>query len=206
MRDIVQRLASIVLVSVVLGCAPSTGEVNRSGLHAAKRVQSSTGFSFLPPKGSSWTEEFGRNEILYLKRTNNEVSFYAGALEGRITSSLEDKDALIAWVRSKKDQWASDGRYSNTSSSFHIESQQNSCVRYSLSANDHGAPEEGRHDHLLMRAVGRFCMHPEDRGVAVDIYYSARHAPDVDVRSLLAEGEEFLDSLQFMEIPSGSKN
>jgi len=163
-----------------------------------ERVFSTHGFSFLPPQGANWLEQFGRNEITYLKQTDpRTVSFYAGAIEGRLRSTLSNKEALIAFVRSKKDKWGDDGRYSKVSSSFQIEDQQVSCVRYRLSASDRNAPNRGSNAFLSMRVDGRFCLHPQDKNVAVDLYYSARHVPQFDPKDLIDEGEKFLQSLQF---------
>ena len=200
MRTELTTIALLVLGTILSGCAPSAEEADR--LPAADRIHSSTGFSFLPPSGSSWTEKFGKNEIVYLKRTDPDVvSFFAGALEGRLVSDLEDKDVLLTFVRSKKDQWGNDGRYSNMTSSFQIEEVQDTCVRYQLTANDRGARNLGSQEFLVMTTVGRFCRHPEDPMAAVDIYYSVRHVPAFDPQAHLVEGEDFLSSLQFSPLP-----
>lgn len=204
--SILLRLAlSAFIAAVIAGCAPQKTALDRPA-RGAERIFSSTGFSFLPPRGSNWTEDFGENQILYVKQTDVEtVSFYAGALEGPLSSKLADKEALIAFVRSRrKDEWGEPGRYSDTVSKFHIEEEQEACVRYSLSAKDRGAKNLGKRDFLLMLSVGRFCLHPEDRTVAVDIYYSVRHAPQFDPRALVAEGDEFLEGLRFSQLSGQS--
>jgi hypothetical protein len=53
--------------------------------------------------------------------------------------------------------------------------------------------------------VGRFCTHPQNSDVAVDIFYSSRHIPGYDAKDLRAEGEEFLNSLAFYTPPDESK-
>jgi hypothetical protein len=205
MTNMSASAALIMLLTIAMGCARSEEEANRPRPDA-DRIHSSNGFSFLPPQGSDWTEKFGESEILYLKQTDQRtVSFYAGALEGRIVSQVDTDAALLAFVRAKKDQWGVDGRYFDTSSSFRIEEQQRSCVRYSLAASDRGAKNKERLAFLTMQVFGRFCVHPENRTTAVDVYYSVRHPPSFDARPFLVEGETFLDSLQFARLAGGSK-
>lgn len=195
--------ALVMLLTVVMGCTKSAEE-ERSTV-GPNRVHSSNGFSFLPPQGSDWTEEFGKNEILYLKQTDQRaLSFYAGALEGSIVSQVDTDAALLAFVRTKKEQWGVDDRYFDTSSSFKIEEQHSSCVRYSLMANDRDAKNKEGFSFLTMQAFGRFCVHPENRATAVDLYYSVRHPPGFDARPFIVEGETFIDSLQFARISLGS--
>jgi hypothetical protein len=197
--------ALIFLLTTAMGCARSAEEAGRSEV-GADRIHSSNGFSFLPPQGSGWTEEFGESEILYLKQTDERtVSFYAGALEGRLVSLVDTDAALLAFVRAKKDQWGVNGRYFDTSSSFRIEEQQSSCVRYSLAASDRGAKNREGLSFLTMQVFGRFCVHPENRTTAVDVYYSVRRPPSLDVRPFLVEGETFLDSLQFARLAGESE-
>lgn len=204
MRDVLATTATVVLLALATGCAQSTEEDARSKI-GDDRVHSSNGFSFLPPQGGDWTEEFGETEIMYLKQTDRRtVSFYAGALEGEIVSQVDTTEALVNFVRTKKDQWGAEGRYFDTSSSFRIDDAYRSCVRYELSANDRGATNVGNLDSLKMQVLGRFCVHPGDSTKAVDIYYSVRHPPSFNAAPYLAEGEKFLDSLQFTSLTEGS--
>lgn len=166
------RLISIALIAAVAGCAPKKTAAD-TPIRQAERIFSTTGFSILPPQGDGWTEDIGKNQVTYLKQTDPDmVSFYAGALEVPLSSGLADREALVAFVRSKKDDWGEDSRYSDTVSAFHIEEEQETCVRYSLSGKDQVASNLGTRAYLPILATGRFCLHPEDRTVAIDIYYS----------------------------------
>jgi hypothetical protein len=102
---------------------------------------------------------------------------------------------LAAFVKARKNEWGSDGRYTDIMSSFLPDPQQPSCVRYRMTAHDHGAKNRGSHPYLLMWAAGRFCTHPRNPNAAVDLYYSTRYIPHYDARALNAEGHAFLDSL-----------
>jgi hypothetical protein len=189
------------LLALSAGC----GRTGASGAapQGQGRIHSTLGFSFRPPLDKDWTEEFGKNEVMYTKMTDpGTVSFFVGAVDVQLHGPLPDQKALTGFVRQQKDQWGPDGRYTDVSSSFLPEAAQPSCVRYRMTANDHGAHNRGSHDFLSLHVVGRFCTHPQDPKVAVDIFYSARHIPGYDARQLGAEGEKFLDSLAFDTLPA----
>lgn len=163
-----------------------------------ERISSSNGVSFQPPQGYEWEEHFRENEIVYLRKTDfQKVSFYVGVLEGKLRTKLLSDTDLLAFVRSKKNQWGTDGRYSNISTSFEVESDNETCVHYRMLAHDFGAKNRGSEAFLVMQTNGRFCLHPQDRTSAVDIYYSVRYLPTLDPRDLVSDGEIFVRSLQF---------
>lgn len=199
---LITKLSAVAVATVLAGLAAAAEVPAPSPLKSRERVSSSDGFSFLPPQGSDWLEQFGQNEITYLKRTDpTTVSFYAGTIEGKLRAKLSTKDALVAFVRKKKEDWGTDGRYSDTRSSFQVEDKNDSCVRYDMSAHDHGAKNKMGHEFMVLQAIGRFCLHPQDTAVAVDIYYSIRYVPQFDPKTFIAEGEEFLHGLQFAKAP-----
>lgn len=181
----------LLIATVSLAALASSAESD------SRRVFSTLGFSFLPPHGPDWKEQFENQQITYFKETDpGKVSFYMGALEGKLRSKLATKDDLVAFVRAKKDQWGTDGRYSDTSTSFSIEEGNDSCVQYRMKANDRNAKNKGDNAFLVLQAIGRFCVHPKDRSSAVDIYYSLRYAPAFDPTALIPEGETFVQSLR----------
>jgi hypothetical protein len=189
-RRVARRLALALAVTLA---APAGQGIAR------ERVLSTYGFSFLPPAGDEWTEKFEGGNVLYLKRTDpKRVSFFAGATDGEVRVPLATKEELASYVRLMKEQWGGDTkRYVNTSASFFIEGQDETCVQYRLSAHDRKAKNKGGHPFLVMHTVGRLCLRPHDRAAAADIYYSVRHTPTFDPKELIAEGEAFIRSLQF---------
>lgn len=196
------KLTSVSLVVVLSGWVMSAAASSPVPLQSRERIFSTNGFSFLPPQGSDWLEQFGRNEITFLKRTDlKAVSFVTGADEGSGCAKVSSKAELVALVRSKMDKQGEAGRLSNATSSYQVEDQQGSCVRYVLTAQDRKANNKGNHAFLLLRSVGRYCVHPEDSTRAVDIFYSVRHEPEFDPKDLVAEGEDFLKGLQFSTPP-----
>jgi hypothetical protein len=200
----IEKIVMMGLMGLMLGCGRT--DAPEPALQRHERVYSTVGFSFLPPPGEGWTEEFGKSRIMYSKKTDpTVVSVFAGAEEIKLPAPLADTEALLSFVRKKKDAWGIDGRYTPVSSSFLAESQHASCVRYQMTVNDHGANNRGTHEFLLLHAVGRFCTHPRNPVIAVDIFHSTRHIPGYDASSLSAEGDAFLDSLMFNTPPPPSQ-
>ena len=144
-------------------------------------------------------EKFGENEITFQKVTDPAaVSFFTQAIEGAFPAPPSTEDELIAFVRSKKEDWGpEEGRYSDRSSSIKIDAHEKSCVSYYVSAHDHHAKNKGDHEFLVLLTVGRFCLHPQNRSAATDLLYSVRHIPNFDAGALIDEGESFVKSLQF---------
>ena len=197
------RIFCIAMVAAVASCAPAK-KIYNLPTRDLQRISSTTGFSFLPPQADGWSEEAGQgpNQVLYFKQTDlKEVSFYAGALEGQLAPTFSDEEAFVEFVQSKKDVWGDDKRFADVASQFYIEDEQRSCVRYSLSAKDGHANNIGPHAYMVMLAAGRFCQHPSNKTSSVDIYYSVRHAPNYEVTDLVAEGEAFLNGLEFARLP-----
>jgi hypothetical protein len=190
-------LTKVVLAGLIAATAACTRvDASDTAQPSHARIRSTSGFSFLPPPGKDWTEAFEQNQIGYSKKTDPAiVTFYAGALEIKLPDALPDAQALAAFVKTKKENWGSDGRYTEIASSFLPEAQQPSCVRYRMAAHDHGAKNRGSPPYLQLLAVGRFCTHPQNPHAAVDIYYSTRHIPRYDASEFNAEGEAFLGSL-----------
>ena len=191
------------LVGAIVTCAGQNAVRDLVPLKDRQRVFSNHGFSFLPPQQSGWLEKFGESEITYFKQTDPAVvSFYMQAIEGEYPAAPSTEAQLVAFVRSKKDDWGpEEGRYSNTSSSIVIEESEKSCVSYRVSAHDRAATNKGNHEFLVLHTAGRFCLQPQTRSAAVDIFYSVRHVPNFDATALFAEGESFLKSLQLQTPP-----
>jgi hypothetical protein len=194
--------AVFILVGALVTCAGQNAGRDLVPLKDRQRVLSTHGFSFLPPQQSGWLEKFGKNEITYFKETDPAiVSFYTQAIEGEYPAAPSTEAELLAFVRSKKDDWGREGRYSDTSSSIAIEESEKSCVSYWVSAHDRAPTNKGNHEFLVLHTAGRFCLHPQTRSAGVDIFYSVRHIPNFDATALFAEGESFVKSLQFQTPP-----
>jgi hypothetical protein len=166
----------------------------------AGRVRSTYGYSLQPPSGDGWTEHFGKNETTWGKKTDaSRVTFVAGTDEHRTAAPLATDDALLAYARKMTAVAGDDGsgRYSGLTENHAIAPDQPTCVDYRIASLDHGAKNLGGHDALPMLTRGRFCVHPDDRTAAVNVYYSIRHVPGFEIGALEAEGEALLRSLEF---------
>jgi len=190
------KVALLCLIALAAGCGRA--HTSENNFPQQVRVRSPSGFSFLPPPGKEWTEKFAGCQISYSKKTDpDKVSFFAIANECKVDLQPSGQEDLIAFVSKTKDNWGTDGRFTNISTSFLPEAGNASCVRYRMEVNDNGANNRGRHAFLLLKVVGRFCTHPDNPGPAVDMAYSIRHVPGFDASAYVAEGEAFLDTLRF---------
>lgn len=195
---VANKLVFALLVALHLcGCS-------RAAPLSTKPIHSTLGFSFVPPPGVDWTETFGKSVIEYDKKTNPAVAtFMAGALEIKLDAPLRDQAALLDFVRSKKDQWGSDERFSAIDTSFVAEPGNTNCVRYQMNMHDNGANIRKDLPFLIMQIAGRFCTHPAHPASAVDIFYTMRHVPAFDDAVFKAEGNAFLYSLRIDAVPAG---
>ena len=193
--------AIFILAGAVAACAQPTGTPGAVPLTDRQRIFSTHGFSFLPPQQSGWLEKFEKHQITFLKETDSTtVSFYTQAIEAKFSEheAPSTENELVAFVRSRKDDWGPDKNlFTNQSSLIGIEESEKSCVSYRVSAHDRATKHKGDHEFLVLHTVGRFCLHPQNRTAAVDIFYSVRHIPNFDASALFDEGESFLKSLQF---------
>lgn len=184
-------VASIATVSAFVSAAEASPL-------SQQRVRSTLGFSFLPPPGRDWTEEFMGCQIYYTKKTDpKKVSFYAIAGDCKLDAPLNGKEDLVEFVRQKKNQWGTDGRFRVISTSFVHDAANASCVRYRMDVKDSGANNKGDHPYLLLKIAGKFCTHRRNPSSVVDLAYSIRHVPGYDDTAYSAEGNAFLDSLRF---------
>lgn len=191
----ITRLAVICVIALAAGC--ERAHTAESQPPSRMRVQSTDGFSFLPPHGGDWTEEFDRCQISYSKRTDpSKVSFYALAGNCKLDSPLREPEDVVEFVRKRKDEWGTDGRFTDIETSFIPEAANPLCVRYRMDVHDNGANNKGDHPYLIVKVVGRFCKSRHDPKAIVDLSYSVRHVPGYDDSAYRAEGEAFLDSLR----------
>jgi hypothetical protein len=206
MKPVPGAALAAVLALLIAACAAGSGDGataagsprgDAAAAMSPARVISTEGFSFLPPQGPGWTEAMEGDRVVYTKATDpGEVSFYAGAVDGKLVAALASSDALLAFVREQKDQWGQDGRYVVTRADFAIDPAVATCVVYALSAQDRGAKNQGAHEHLVLESHGRYCVHPDAPTSFVDLFYSVRYVPAYSPRALQAEGQALLDSLR----------
>lgn len=132
------------------------------------------------------------------------VTFFAGALELTLVAPPLDQAALTEFVRTKKDEWGSDGRYSAIQNSFAAEPAHATCVRYRMTVHDNAANTRKDLPFLILQVAGRLCTHPGNPASAVDMFYTMRHIPTFDDAAFKAEGNAFLDSLSIDALPTGA--
>jgi len=194
------KIAIISLLAIsIFGCqttfTPPKGFVK---INESKERKGSLGFSFMTPTGENWYEGFNPNSLVYLKKTEpSKLSFFAGATEVQFQSeSKTDKD-LLDFVKSYK-KIKNKSRFKNPTTDLTINKVNGIvCVNYKEQAEDHKAKSLGSHSFLIMTNVGRVCMEPKEKNKLVDIHYSIRSVPKLNIDNFVSEGNEFINSLVY---------
>ncbi len=193
-------ILSLLAVSI-LGCqttfVPPKGFVK---INESKERKGSLGFSFMTPSGENWYEGFSPKSLMYFKKTEqSQLSFFAGATEVAFESGSKTENDLLAYVKSYK-QIKDTSRFKNASSSLAINKKNGiTCINYKELAEDHKAKNLGSHQFLIMTNVGRVCMEPKEKNQLIDIHYSVRNVPKLNVDSFTLEGEKFINSLVYKQ-------
>jgi hypothetical protein len=166
--------------------------------------KSSLGFSFIPPPGGGWFEDFKENTVSYLKKTDpQKYTFFTGATEYRTKMSFETPDKYLDFIKNKKSMGDSDNspRFKNSQGHYElVPSLAPFCVRYKEHFEDHGANNLNGRKFMIVENFGLICLHPENPTVGVDIYYSERCAANEQNQTFRNEGEEFIKSLKFFPL------
>ncbi len=160
----------------------------------------SLGFAFMTPKGENWFQGFSDKTLMYLKITDSsKLSFFAGATEVPFDSKSKSDKALLDYIYSYKNDWGGNlDRYKNVQIELDlIKSLGVTCVKYKQTGEDHNAKNLGNNKFLVLTNVGRVCLQPTSKNMLVDIYYSSRALPGLDINSYTQEGEYFINSLVY---------
>ena len=81
-------------------------------------------------------------------------------------------------------------RYKNVHLQLELEkSSKIICVAYKQTGEEH--------KFLVLTNIGRVCLQPTDKSMLVDIYYSSRALPELDISNYNHEGEYFIKSLVY---------
>jgi len=185
----------VMVVYPVLSCA-----TDRAPLANREPRISSLGFSFIPPPGANWVEEFGENEIKYIKQIDPAIStLFGGATELQTQLTFATPEKFREYITAKRKPTESVPRFTNTKASYSLEpSIAPFCVRYKEQFEDRGAKNRYGRPFLVVFNHGIICLHPENPKVSVDIYYSYRYPPDKIDKGIMSEGEEFINSLKML--------
>jgi hypothetical protein len=79
------------------------GDINSAPLKNRKPRISTLGFSFTPPPGIDWLEEFGDSSIKYVKKMNPSLgTFYGMANEFQTNEKFATPDSFKDWITKKE--------------------------------------------------------------------------------------------------------
>jgi hypothetical protein len=161
---------------------------------------SSLGFSFIPPPGTNWLEEFGENQITYIKKMEPiDGTLFGTVTELQTQQTFPTPDALKHYITNKRKSNTTPPRYANTKTSYSLQPGiAPFCVRYLEQFEDWGAKNLYGRSFLVIMNHGLICLHPDNPKVLVDIYFSYRYPPDNKDKKLISEGEELINSLKML--------
>lgn len=175
---------------------------NVTPLNDRKPRQSTLGFTFVPPPGNNWLEEFKDDTVLYMKATSNKTnSFFASATEFHTKTPFPTANDFLNFVKSSRIPKTSSERFKNAQWQYKLDLNfAPFCVRYHEKYEDHGTKYLNKRKYLIVENFGLFCLHLENKEVGVNIYYSERYEEGYENLSLHKEGYEFINSLKFIPI------
>jgi len=193
-----------ILFSILLIASCSEKNPTMTPLHDRGERKSDLGFSFIPPPGEGWLEDFKMNTVRYLKKTDpQKYSFFTGTTEYRTKMKFETPEKYLDFIKNKRRVIDNDNssRFKNSQGSYKlVPSIAPLCVRYEEHCEDHGAKNLNGKKFLILENFGLMCLHPDNPTVGVDIYYSERSLENEQNQVYRNEGEEFINSLKFIPI------
>ena len=106
-------------------------------------------------------------------------------------------DQLFEMLKKFKEEDIKTGRFHPVSSKFSNQRYRNAdCQRYDQSGEDRGVPHyEG--SVFILEIHGLTCIHPDFQTAFIDIQYSQRRLASEQPTDITAEGEAFIQSLEF---------
>ncbi len=195
-------LITLLLLIVLILSINSSAACNNDRVPLVDRKPriSTLGFSFIPPPGTNWVEEFGEHSIKYIKKMEPiDGTLFGTVTELQTQQTFPTPDALKQYITNKRKPNTTPPRYANTKTSYSLEPRiAPFCVRYQEQFEDWGANNLSRRSFLIVVNHGLICLHPENPKVLVDILYSYRCPPANKDKRLISEGEEFINSLKML--------
>jgi len=201
-RHELRRLLLVGFLLLATGLKTANAEDVGTPVVDRNPIISSLGFSFVPPGGDNWYEEFKEGRINYYKKMNPSMgSMLGGATEYRTKMTFSTPDEFRQWLASRRNPQDTPPRYRTRNAKYILEPQIGPfCVRYIEEYEDSEAKNLLGQKFLVLFNFGVTCVHPQSPDAIVDIYYSYRYPPDNRNSGLVSEGESFVNSLKVLEV------
>lgn len=197
------RTGMVPRIIALLTLAVAAGDV-RPQLHAKPiapfpPVYELDGYSVQPPPGKNWFELKRDKGYVYFGRklASRTHSFIAIALSAALPEKFEKPEEFLDYVF-KMLTVAGDARNRVVESRAELDATLGRyCVKHYTRAEDRDAIyAEGK--VLLLETIGVSCLHPDNRGLTVDVSYTQRGISKEIGADLRSEGESFVRSLKFI--------
>lgn len=198
-RTMTKQLPALLLLAMAEFAGNAGAQLYAKPVTAPEVIYEMDGYSILPPPGKNWFElERDRKYAYFGKKLESRThSFIAIALSVPMREKFEKPEEFRDYV-SKMLALAGDERNSVLESWAELdEPAERFCVKYSMKAEDRKAVYAGGRS-LLVETIGMSCLHPDNRGLSVDVSYTQRGYPAETNTELRAEGESFVRSLKFI--------
>jgi hypothetical protein len=188
----------ISLLLLVMAGGNADAQLHAKPVVAFESAYELDGYSVQPPSGKNWFELRRDRGYVYFgkKLASRTHSFIAIALSAALRDKFEQPEEFREYVI-KMLSVAGDARNTVVENRAELDDTLGRyCVRYYIKAEDRDAIyANGR--VLLAETVGVSCLHPDDRGLTVDVSYTQRGYPQEIGAELRSEGESFVRSLKF---------
>lgn len=183
MAEMLRSVFKIVLVSILFGFAALKADVS----------------GHLPP-GKLWAEIPGFDQSMHVygsKGTLEDETYAVVVREIPLTPSEsihefeENVRKIHKGTRGRQDLVVSDELRQ-------ISDSEKWCMEYeSVSICEDAKRYSQRTDPMMLHEVGRYCRHPEDHTILVQIYYSRRHYSGDEAPSFMKDARLFLEGISF---------
>ena len=196
-RDAARGIGIIILTVILSGCMASA--MRLTPVTESNRHLEYNGFSVTAPIGGGWgfTTPGVQPFTTTLGKRGGSKTHTLVASIGIGNLPKMPPEELFGKLKENKRNETQTGRFRPVSFKTSIEEYRNAeCQRYDATMEDRDVPHyEGT--VFLLDIHGLTCLHPDNPGTFVDIQYSQRRLATEDPVDITAEGEAFLQSLEF---------
>lgn len=186
------RLHWFAFAALVAGAAAAADAQVPNPILEPEQVWAFDGFTLAPPAGRGWFSLSRTREGATFGRATGSLTHALGALvrAQRLDREADSPEALLAIVAERRPKPPADPRFSIVADEVRPEDRDGAwCVAHSLRADDRRAADTA----LVVRIVGRTCLHPQARELLIEAAVSERGRPgELDPASAA-----FLDRIRF---------
>jgi hypothetical protein len=187
----VSRLRSLALAALFVGAAAAAEVQVPNPILEPEQVWAFDAFTLAPPAGRGWFSLSRTRDRATFGRVTGSLTHAVGAVARaeRLDREADSPEALLAIVAERRPKPPADPRFSVVADEVRRDDRDGAwCVAHSLRADDRRAADTT----LVVRIVGRTCVHPQARDLVIEAAVSERGRPG----ELDPETAAFLDRIR----------